>query len=480
MSEKIQLLEKENKMFRDALNCIDVCITIQDHSGKMIFCSKAFEPIEEYPAEFFMGKNLRQIEKELQVDLGFIMESMAENKITKDIYLQYISASGRPVNTVVDNFPILSDNKVIGSATVYRDFTRIRELSQKLLSLQSEVNYLRRRRKNRTQYCFDQIIGESDEIKALIEAAKKVSLNCSRVLITGETGTGKELLAQSIHNASPVAAGPFVAVNCSAIPNTLLESIFFGTVHGAFTGAKDQPGLFEEAKNGTLFLDEISSMDLSLQAKILRVLETNLIRRIGDNKETAVSTRIISALNMNPFDAIENGLLRKDLYYRLSAVTLECPPLRKRQNDMMLLAQLFIDEFNRLLGKNIKTISNDVQKLFKNYSWPGNIRELRHTIEHAMNLAEPAEEVLFLQHMPANIKKVITKSLHCPSLPDLNTITGLQAAVSEFEREIIVQALKNNKGIINRAAKELKISKQNLFYRMKRLNINIHHENSIE
>jgi len=478
--EKILLLEKENKMFKDALNCIDACITILDETGKMIFCSKAFELIEEYPAEYFIGKGLNEIENETQGDLSFIADSMKEKKIIKDIYLQYVSGKGNRVSAMVDNFPIISRNTVVGSATVYRDFSRIRELSQKLFSLQSEVNYLRQKRKNGTHYSFDNIIGESNELKSIIDAAKKVALNSSRILILGETGTGKELLVQSIHNSSPIANEPFVAVNCSAIPNTLLESIFFGTVKGAFTGAENQLGLFEEAKNGTLFLDEIHSMDMSLQSKLLRVLEANSIRRIGDHKDIPIHTRIISSMNISPFEAIDKGFLRKDLYYRLSAVTLECPPLRKRQNDVMLLAKLFIEEFNKLLGKNIKIVSQDVKKLFQSHLWPGNIRELRHTIEHGMNLAEPAEEILLLKHLPPHINKGFPKN----TLPNTHTdpIIGkdLPTLLLEYEREIIVQVLKKNNCVINRAAKELKVSKQNLFYKMKRLKININHESSIE
>lgn len=479
IKEKIQLLETENRMFNDALNCIDACITIQDQTGKIIFCSKAFEPIEEYPAEFFIGKNLSDIQRELQVDLSFITDSMKDNKISSNIYLHYVSASGNPVTAVVDSFPIVSEQGVIGSTTVYRDYSKIKELSQKLFSLQNEVNYLRQKKGNNTQYCFNNIVGESEEIRSMIEAAKKVSHYCSRILIVGETGTGKELLAQSVHNSSPSANEPFVAVNCSAIPNTLLESIFFGTVKGAYTGAKDQLGLFEEAKNGTLFLDEINSMDMVLQSKLLRVLETKSIRRIGDNKEIPVHARIISALNMNPFEAIDNGLLRKDLYYRLSAVILECPPLRKRQNDMILLAKLFIEEFNRLLGKNIKTISEDVHKLFHNHLWPGNIRELRHTIEHAMNLVEPAEGTIFLNHMPPHLNKGTHRNVRYNTSAN-EPIKDLPTLVLEFERDIIVEALRNNNGIINRAAKDLKVSKQSLFYKIKRLNIDIQHEHNIE
>ena len=479
LEEKIVSLERENRMFRDALDCIDVCITIQDQDEEMIFCSKAFEPIEEYPAEFFVGKQLKEIAAELQVDLSFITKSMSENKVIKDVNLTYISASGKPVNAIVDNFPILADHRVIGSVTVYRDYSRIRELSQKLFHLQSEVNYLRRKQKNNTQYSFDQIIGQSDEIKNLKDAAKKVSASSSRVLILGETGTGKELLAQSIHNASPVASGPFVAVNCSAIPNTLLESIFFGTVKGAFTGANDQSGLFEEAKGGTLFLDEINTMDLALQAKLLRVLESNTVRRIGGHQEIEVNIRIISTMNVNPFTAIEQGLLREDLYYRLSAVTMECPPLRSRQQDMMLLTQMFIAEFNRLLGKNIKALAPEVEKLFASHLWPGNIRELRHTIEHAMNLVDPAEGILSLQHLPPHLKN--SSRRRAPEVSQAEAAVGdLPAAIGEFERAVIIQALNNNQGIINRAAKELSISKQNLFYRMKRLQIYIQRQNHAE
>lgn len=297
-------------------------------------------------------------------------------------------------------------------------------------------------------------------------------------MILGETGTGKELFAQSIHNESSRAKEPFIAVNCSAIPDSLLESILFGTTKGAFTGAENKSGLFEEAKNGTLFLDELNSMSIVLQAKLLRALETNRIRRVGGNQEIPVNPRIISAMNINPLEAIENEKLRSDFYYRLAVVTLECPSLRNRKEDIITLSWHYIKKYNKILGRKIDRLSPEVMKILENYNWPGNVRELSHCIEHAMNMVDPNDTSLLVRHLPAFIQENALKSNILPIiLPKTNDFKQI---MNQVEKDILLQALKRNNGNMNQSAKELGLSRQSLFYKLKKLNIDIEHETYIK
>jgi arginine utilization regulatory protein len=472
--ENVSDLILENKLLKNALNYLDEYIEIIDPTGKLIVSSTGFEKIDGYNRKFIVGRNVREV-YDLDDQSSQMLTSIRDKTPKKNVYMKYLSRSGKPVHIMMDIFPVFSNSNInkdtIGSIAIHRDVTNIQELSGKLLDLQRELLSVTGKKKNGTHYIFDDILGQSPAMNALLLAARKISCTDSRVLILGETGTGKEMIAQSIHNQSLRANNPFVAVNCSAIPETLLESIFFGTVKGSYTGAEDKAGLFEEAGNGTLFLDEINSMSISLQAKLLRVLENQSIRRIGSNKETPINSRIISAMNINPIEAIKKGLIRSDLFYRLAAVTLECPPLRERMEDLTLLAMSFIDQYNKLLGKGIKRLSKDVLTIFQNHSWPGNVRELRHTIEHAMNLLEPTDTELSAMYLPHHLAKQNTLRI----IPSLKHEVDLKTMIGQYEKELIVQTLIDNNGNINKAAKHLNVSRQNLFYRIKRLNICINH-----
>jgi arginine utilization regulatory protein len=223
----------------------------------------------------------------------------------------------------------------------------------------------------------------------------------SAVLVVGETGTGKELFVQSIHHISHRHNGPFIAQNCAALPESLLESLLFGTTKGSYTGAVDRAGLFELADEGILFLDEINSMPLELQAKLLRVLEDGVVRRIGDQRTRKVNVRVIGAINESPLDCVHKGILRPDLYYRLNVFSLFIPPLRERNFDIELLTSHFIEQFNQRFSKYIRNVEHSVFELFHQYNWPGNVRELRHTIEHAMVMAEG--HTLTTKHLPIQL-----------------------------------------------------------------------------
>ena len=232
---------------------------------------------------------------------------------------------------------------------------------------------------------FGNIVGKSPALAHVISQATKVAATDVAVLINGETGTGKELFAQAIHNASHRSAGAFLALNCSAFSRELLESELFGYKEGAFTGAvKDKRGLLEEANHGTVFLDEIGEMALELQSKLLRVLETGEFVKVGDTKTTRVDVRIISATNRNLKEEIANGRFREDLYFRLSVFRIELPPLRQRPEDILLLAQHFAERFSKQIGCPVPALSPDAKSLFLSYPWPGNVREMMNTMEHAL------------------------------------------------------------------------------------------------
>ncbi len=463
----------------NSLDCLEDCyFSIVDATGKMVFVSKDFEKIDGYRVSDIVGKNVLDVYK-LGKENSVHVKAITEKRVLKNTKLRYTSAYGQPVDLVMDIYPVFSESEVIGSFAVSRDTIKIQALTDKLFQLQKALyDQLQKTNTNGTQFCFDDIIGSGEAIQSVIDTAKKMARSESRIMILGETGTGKELFAQSIHNDSSRAKEPFIAINCSAIPDTLLESILFGTNKGAFTGAEDKPGLFEEAKNGTLFLDEINSMSVVLQSKLLRALETNRIRRVGSNKEMPVNPRIISAMNIDPAEAIETEKLRSDFYYRLAVVTLKCPPLRDRKEDIITLSRFYITKYNKILGRKIDDISEEVIQILENHNWPGNVRELSHCIEHAMNMVDTADTSLLVQHLPAFLLDKILKNNILPIIvPKFN---DYKQTMLQVEKDILTQALKRNNGNINQAAKELDLSRQCLHYKLKRLDIEVQHEIHIE
>lgn len=462
----------------NSLNCLEDCyFSLVDATGKMIFVSKGFENIDGYMTDEIIGKSVLDVYK-LGEEHSVHMKALNEKRVLKNTLLRYPSASGHPVELVMDIYPVLSGREVIGSFAISRDTSKVQALTDKLFQLQKALNQLQKTNTNGTQFCFDDIIGSGACMQNVINTAKKMAHSESRIMILGETGTGKELFAQSIHNASSRAKGPFIAVNCSAIPDTLLESILFGTNKGAFTGAENKAGLFEEAKNGTLFLDELNSMSVILQSKLLRALETNRIRRVGGNKEIPVNPRIISAMNIDPKEAIETEKLRSDFYYRLAVVTLECPPLRDRKEDIITLAWNYINKYNKILGRKIDKISAEVLQKLENYNWPGNVRELSHCIEHAMNMVDPADTSLLVQHLPMFIREKTSKNDFAPIIVSKNN--SYKQIMTQVEKDLLTQALNRNNGNMNQTAKELNLSRQCLYYKLKRLNIEVQHEIHIE
>ncbi|MFQ5753866.1 MAG: sigma-54-dependent transcriptional regulator, partial [bacterium] len=303
--------------------------------------------------------------------------------------------------------------------------------------------------KSMTRY--EDMVGQDEKMHQIYQFIDAVADTTANVLITGESGTGKELVARAIHKKSSRAKGPFVAVNCSAFPRDILENELFGHEKGAFTGAlSEKAGCFEMAIGGTIFLDEIGEMPPDTQAKILRALEERRFRRLGGTKEITVDVRVIAATNREVKKALKKGIIRGDLYYRLSVMEIELPPLRVRMGDLLPLLNEFLSQFNQKNNKNISGFSSECLEVFRNYNWPGNVRELKNVVERAVILC--IEDEIQLQHLPKNIFK-----------PESTEITDSEnflqgKTLQQIEKEVIFKTLKMTKNNKTKAAQLLGIS----------------------
>jgi two-component system response regulator AtoC len=335
--------------------------------------------------------------------------------------------------------------------------------------LKKENNFLRERiRTIQADNRFDHMVGQSKAMQAVFELAKKVARHNTTVLITGESGTGKELIARGIHFYSERADGRLIPVNCGGIPENLLESEMFGYKKGAFTGAdRDKAGLFEAAEGGTLFLDEIGELPLSLQVKLLRVLQESEVRPIGDPKTHKVDVRVITATAKNLEAEMRKGTFREDLFYRLNVMQIHLPPLRERTEDIPPLCQLFIERFNGELKKRIASISPGAMSRLMKHPWPGNVRELENVIQRAVVLAE--QDALLPEHLPGS---VVTE-LENGHLDTLFEGFSLKEAQRSLEKKLIVKALTETGGNRTRAARLLEISHPSLLSKIKAYGIDL-------
>ncbi|MBI1911445.1 MAG: sigma 54-interacting transcriptional regulator [Deltaproteobacteria bacterium] len=336
------------------------------------------------------------------------------------------------------------DNNTIGGIEIFRDVSLIKELKDEL----------------KGKYSFTNIIGKNHRMHEVFELLHEVAPTKATVLIHGETGTGKELIANAIHHNSPRSSGPFIKVNCAALSDNLLESELFGHVKGAFTGAiADKAGRFELADGGTIFLDEVGDVSPQMQAKILRVLQEGEFERVGGTKTQKVNVRVVTATNKDLKAAVEKGEFREDLYYRLKVVPIQLPALRERKDDIPLLVKYFIEKFNKEMGAGITNISPAAMERLMEYDYPGNIRELEHIIEHAF--VRCSGKTLNPEHLPKDLQN--------------NSIIGKVINNSEplkaLEKEMILKGLDETDWKYNECAKKLKMSRTTLWRRMKEFNI---------
>jgi DNA-binding NtrC family response regulator len=339
---------------------------------------------------------------------------------------------------------------------------RLKILLDKIVERQETIREVKvLRRQLRDSGSFGRMIGASPQMRKVYQIIEQASPTAASVLIWGESGTGKELVAQTVHQLSPRAQAPFVPINCAAIPETLLESEIFGHERGAFTGALDRrEGCFELADRGTLFLDEVAEMTPATQVKLLRVLQERTFRRLGGRTEQTVDVRVIAATNSTPLEAVKNSRLREDLYYRLNVFAIELPPLRQRKDDLPLLIQAFLTEFNTRNNKSVSAVDPVAMRVLEQYNWPGNVRELRNVIERAVILS--TGEFIEPKHLPP-----LASPAAAASAPAISLEPGV--TVEEAERRLILLTLEHTRDNKTRAAEILGISLKTLHNKLNRL-----------
>jgi arginine utilization regulatory protein len=480
-------------------------VLITDNKGVVLYFNDAQAKIDDLNADFMIGKNVNEIYR-VDDDNTPIIKCLKAKKSITNFACYYRTHQGKLVNSIHNVFPIYSEKRIIGTICFVIDYSMLEQTFDAISkprrkkidpAIRSITDPIKTKLKeNGTRFLLDDIVGKSPEFLNVVESVRRASDSPSSIMLYGETGTGKELLAQSIHNNSRRKTNQYVAINCSAIPEHLLEGILFGTSKGAFTGAIDKPGLFERANGGSLFLDEVNSMPTGLQAKLLRVVQERKVRRVGSLAEIEIDLKLISSVNEDPHQSVKTGKLRQDLFYRLCVLFVRIPPLRERMDDMEILIKHFLNKFNIILGKTINSISAEVFGLFRQYHWPGNVRELEHIIEGAMNLIG-AGEILEVHHLPKHVQSINIQLNHdSPKLQPLTTpetVSDQQLNVvfppmpqpissnspgkslneiqAETEIAFIRQTLVTFQGSISKTARYLGLSPQLLHYRMKKFRI---------
>lgn len=371
---------------------------------------------------------------------------------------------------IESTIPIRFNDEIVGAVNLSRYAVPDKKM-QDIILFSEGMNDLTpvSNEKNNTICSLDDFITSSEKVIKMKEKVLRIANTGSNVLICGETGTGKDIIAQSIHYHSDRRAFPYVYQNCSAIPEQLLESILFGTVKGAYTGSTDRKGLFEIAQNGTLFLDEINSMNIGLQPKILTAIEKKQIRKIGGTDNIDINVRIIAAMNEEPSKAIKDGKLRRDLFFRLSTIMIDVPPLRDRKEDVITLAEFFIRQFNEKFGKEVLGLSEKLRQIFLSYDWPGNVRELKNIIEGGIALSDE-HRYLTETEIPDYItnKEECGFTNTCILNESIKNTTTLKEKLYNYEKEIILSEIKNTENL-SEAAKNLGISRQALYYKIKKI-----------
>ena len=458
----VQLTALTQEVLSAILKTIDEGIHVVNTEGKTIFYNEVAARHDGMDVKEVQGKHLIDAFPSLTENSSTLLRVI---KTGKPIYNQtqvYVNMHGTRIDTINTTLPIFVDKEIIGAVEIAKDYSRMKQLAESLLDLQKNVNKNSKKKtlKN-VKYTLDDLKTVNPTFQNMKNEARKLAKSDSPILVYGESGTGKELFVQGIHHASLRGDGPFIAQNCAAIPETLLESILFGTAKGSYTGAVERKGLFELADGGTLFLDELHTMPIELQAKLLRVLEDGMIRRVGSAQNIAVEVRVIAAMNVHPNTALQNQKLRSDLYYRLNVFTFSLLPIRDRKEDILFLTHYFITLFNQKLHKRIKGAEKKLESFFMSHSWPGNVRELKHCIEYMMNVCEG--EFLRMDDLP-----IMMKQQAAPS-EKVDKDLSLRKNMEVLEKQLIDTALNLTDGNINQAAKLLEIPRQTLQYKIKKI-----------
>ena len=431
-------------------------LVVVDNQGRMVFVEANYAKLKGWEMEDIIGKDIKEVVPTSR--LPAVLET--GKPLLGDIFY----SEGKPL--ICNRVPLIKEGALIGAMS-YSVFEGVDKLVYSVEELRNQLSYYKETLKKHSgiKYSLDDIIGSSNAVVAMRSAILRAACANSTVLIQGETGTGKELVAHALHQESRRSHYPFVKLNCAAIPNELIESELFGYDEGAFTGARraGKKGKFELAEKGTLFLDEVSQLSLAAQAKLLRALQEKEIERVGGTDSISVNIRIVAATNDDLEDQIKKGTFRSDLYYRLNVIPIKLPPLRERKIDIPLLVEKFIDKYGDQAGLGKVTISPEAVEIFMEYEWPGNIRELEHAVERAISLCN--SNVLEPSHFEWLLPKILKQG-------KMTVGRGIQEAKAATEKEIILKALQSTKGNKKKAAELLCIARPLLYQKMHRLGIN--------
>ncbi|MEN6349113.1 MAG: sigma 54-interacting transcriptional regulator [Syntrophomonas sp.] len=448
MSLNLELYPREPFLY-SVLHNLEEGILITDDDLNVVILNENAEKMLGIKARDILGRNVECLEPHLKL-LALVK---SKDKLAKSIEL----INGREVQITTG----LSEVKP-GVHACYAILHRIPPQEHLFNNQGTETNL-----PGSAKYYFNHIVGNNPSLIEQKNLAARAARTISTVLITGESGTGKEIFAHAIHNLSPRFRGPFIKVNCAAVPENLLESELFGYAEGAFTGAlkEGKPGKFELADEGTIFLDEIADMSLSMQAKLLRVLQDREVERVGGIHTTRVNVRVIAATNQDLPRQVAQNKFREDLFYRLNVIVLNLCPLRERIDDIPILSNTLLHRLNKKLGTRVDKISPNVMEHFCAYPWPGNIRELENIIERAINFCEGNS--INLSHLPKEI-------LSCDNtIPPIQSNTSLEKILGEHEKEVICNTLKSCDGNKSRAAKALDIHRSVLYRKISKYKIDL-------
>jgi len=430
---------------------------IIDKDGIIVYYYNNRRDLNNLTEEEALGRHISEIFPELNLEESSIMNALCNGTPTANMLQTWKTFKGQVIKSINTTVPIFDEGQVIGVAEVSRYITGSEDMANIYVTPVLTGG-------NRPLYGIDDIKSQWSGMEDIKRIISKVSNTDSSVLIYGKTGTGKELVAEAIHSEGKRRNKKFLSQNCAAIPPALLESILFGTVKGSFTGSENRIGLLEAADGGTLFLDEINTMDINLQSKILKAIEERMITRVGGLDPIPVDVKIIAASNEDPWEMVKTGVIREDLYYRLKVVQIDLPPLKDRPGDIEYLSAYFIRKYNKILGKNILGLNDDVEKFFSEYSWPGNIRELENTIEGCLNFTN------------GPLIKMEDISWYKPGKADPAVVPEfcgtLKATVKSYEKQLIMEAMETCRGDLQKTADMLQITRQNLNNKIKEYNLN--------
>ena len=460
-TKEVEALQEKIRFYEAVLDNIYNGVMITDPEGKIIFFSKTYGNFLGIDPKEVIGKHCTEVVENTR------MHIVSKTGIPEIDHPHHIMGQ----DMVVQRIPIKMNGEVIAvyGQVMFKDVRDVHTLARKLNVLEEKIEFYEKELESlrSSKYTINNIVGNSQEIVELKKLALKAARTNAPVLLMGESGTGKELFAHAIHHASQRRPYPFVRLNCAAIPKDLLEAELFGYEPGAFTGAgiKGKPGKFELAHRGTIFLDEISDLPLEMQPKLLRVLEEKETERLGGTHPTKCDFRLIVATHENLEKCADQGMFRKDLYYRLNVIPIQIPPLRERKEDIPIIAMHLIRMLNNDLGTNATKISPEVLRIFENYNWPGNVRELSNILERFLYSID--SDTIYVHHLPIFLQTMREG-------PTKLQPTFLKHLREEMEREALLHAIHVSNDNKNKAAKLLGIHRTGLYKKMKKLNISNH------